>query len=49
MAPLEVIEITKVNGALAGPEWLACAEAHKFYFREGMHIPSFCFRKAINT
>lgn len=21
------------------------AAAHKFYFREGMHIPSFCFRK----
>jgi GNAT superfamily N-acetyltransferase len=21
--------------------------AHKFYFREGMHIPSFCFRKAV--
>ena len=21
--------------------------AHKFYFREGMHIPSFCFRKVI--
>jgi GNAT superfamily N-acetyltransferase len=20
--------------------------AHRFYFREGMHIPSFCFRKA---
>ena len=24
------------------------AGAHKFYFREGMHIPSFCFRKVIN-
>ncbi|MDR2187367.1 MAG: GNAT family N-acetyltransferase [Azonexus sp.] len=24
------------------------ARAHQFYFREGMHIPSFCFRKAIN-
>ncbi|MDQ5878919.1 MAG: hypothetical protein QG616_9 [Pseudomonadota bacterium] len=23
------------------------AGAHKFYFREGMHIPSFCFRKVI--
>jgi GNAT superfamily N-acetyltransferase len=23
------------------------AGAHKFYFREGMSIPSFCFRKAI--
>ena len=23
------------------------AGAHRFYFREGMHIPSFCFRKAI--
>jgi GNAT superfamily N-acetyltransferase len=21
--------------------------AHKFYFREGMHIPAFCFRKAV--
>ncbi len=21
------------------------ASAHKFYFREGMHIPGFCFRK----
>jgi len=21
--------------------------AHHFYFREGMHIPSFCFRKAL--
>lgn len=21
--------------------------AHRFYFREGMHIPSFCFRKAL--
>ena len=21
--------------------------AHKFYFREGMHIPSFCFRKSL--
>lgn len=21
------------------------ARAHKFYFREGMHIPGFCFRK----
>jgi hypothetical protein len=21
------------------------AQAHKFYFREGMHIPGFCFRK----
>jgi len=21
--------------------------AHRFYFREGMHIPSFCFRKVI--
>ncbi|ADI29483.1 GNAT family N-acetyltransferase [Methylotenera versatilis] len=23
------------------------AAAHKFYFREGMHIPSFCFRKSL--
>ena len=23
------------------------AGAHKFYFREGMHVPSFCFRKVI--
>ena len=23
------------------------AAAHKFYFREGMHIPGFCFRKAL--
>ncbi len=23
------------------------AAAHKFYFREGMHIPSFCFRKTL--
>ncbi|MDR0775210.1 MAG: GNAT family N-acetyltransferase [Azonexus sp.] len=23
------------------------AGAHRFYFREGMHIPSFCFRKAV--
>lgn len=23
------------------------ARAHRFYFREGMHIPSFCFRKAL--
>lgn len=23
------------------------AGAHQFYFREGMHIPSFCFRKVI--
>jgi GNAT superfamily N-acetyltransferase len=23
------------------------AEAHKFYFREGMHIRSFCFRKTL--
>jgi GNAT superfamily N-acetyltransferase len=22
-------------------------KAHRFYFREGMHIPSFCFRKAL--
>lgn len=21
--------------------------AHRFYFREGMHIPSFCFKKAL--
>ncbi len=21
--------------------------AHRFYFREGMHIPSYCFRKAL--
>jgi hypothetical protein len=21
--------------------------AHKFYFREGMHIPAFCFRKVV--
>ena len=21
--------------------------AHRFYFREGMHIPAFCFRKAL--
>jgi hypothetical protein len=21
------------------------SDAHRFYFREGMHIPSFCFRK----
>ena len=21
--------------------------AHKFYFREGMYIPSFCFRKSL--
>jgi len=25
------------------------AGAHHFYFREGMHIPSFCFRKAIKS
>ncbi|HNN46793.1 MAG TPA: GNAT family N-acetyltransferase [Azospira sp.] len=24
------------------------AGAHKFYFREGMHVPSFCFRKVID-
>lgn len=23
------------------------AAAHKFYFREGMHIPSYCFRKSL--
>lgn len=23
------------------------AAAHKFYFREGMHIPGFCFRKEL--
>ncbi len=23
------------------------AGAHKFYFREGMHIPAYCFRKVI--
>ena len=23
------------------------AQAHKFYFREGMHIPGFCFRKEL--
>jgi hypothetical protein len=23
------------------------AAAHKFYFREGMHIPGFCFRKTL--
>lgn len=23
------------------------AGAHRFYFREGMHIPAFCFRKAL--
>lgn len=23
------------------------AGAHKFYFREGMHIPAFCFRKVV--
>ena len=23
------------------------AGAHKFYFREGMHIPSYCFRKSL--
>lgn len=23
--------------------------AHRFYFREGMHIPSFCFRKALKA
>jgi GNAT superfamily N-acetyltransferase len=22
-------------------------QAHRFYFRNGMHIPSFCFRKAL--
>lgn len=22
-------------------------QAHRFYFREGMHIPSFCFRKTL--
>lgn len=23
------------------------AQAHRFYFREGMHVSSFCFRKAL--
>lgn len=23
------------------------SRAHQFYFREGMHIPAFCFRKAL--
>ena len=33
--------------ALALDSGVQRQHAHRFYFREGMHIPSFCFRKAL--
>jgi len=33
--------------ALALDSGVQRAGAHRFYFREGMHIPAFCFRKAL--
>ncbi len=33
--------------ALALDSGVQRQHAHRFYFREGMHIPSFCFRKAV--
>jgi GNAT superfamily N-acetyltransferase len=33
--------------ALALDSGVQRQRAHRFYFREGMHIPSFCFRKAV--
>lgn len=33
--------------ALTLDSGVARIAAHKFYFREGMHIPSFCFKKTL--
>ncbi|HEY0563163.1 MAG TPA: GNAT family N-acetyltransferase [Methylophilus sp.] len=44
---LEVKAIAFGCNVLALDSGVQRAAAHKFYFREGMHIPSYCFRKSL--